>query len=76
MEINIKDNSKTGNGIVKGILVPLADYMLMENSEYTKSWETIEYDKDGGIICKIIDGVQTIENLAQMSPKLKFDVKK
>ena len=33
MEINMKDNSKTGSGMVKGILVSLADNILSENSE-------------------------------------------
>ena len=38
-----------------------------------KPWKTIEYDKDGGIIGKIVDGVQTIENSSQITPKLEVD---
>ena len=38
-----------------------------------KPWKTIEYDKDGGIIGKIVDGVQTIENSSQITHKLEVD---
>ena len=39
-----------------------------------KPWETIEYDKDGVIVGKIINGVKTIENSIQVTPKLEVDI--
>ena len=38
-----------------------------------KPWETIEYDKNGVIVGKIIDGDQTIEDSSQITPKLEID---
>ena len=39
-----------------------------------KPRQTIEYDKDGRIVGKIVNGVQTIENSRQVTPKLEVDV--
>ena len=38
-----------------------------------KPWQTIEYDKDGRTVGKIVDGVQTIQNSSQITPKLEGD---
>ena len=54
-------------------LVCLVDTILSNNFKEQKPWETIEYDKDGGIVGKIVDGVQTIENSRQVPPKLEVD---
>ena len=36
-------------------------------------WETIEYDKNGVIVGKIVNGVKTIENSRQVTPELEVD---
>ena len=36
-------------------------------------WQTTEYDKNGEIIGKVVNGVQTIENSLQIIPKLEVD---
>ena len=38
-----------------------------------KPWETTEYDKNGVIVGKIVNGVKTIENSRQVTPKLEVD---
>ena len=38
---------------------------------YNKPWETVEYNRNGEIVGKIIDGVQTIKNSSQITPKLE-----
>ena len=37
-------------------------------------WNTTEYDKNSVIVGKVVDGVQTIENSSQITPKLEVDV--
>ena len=36
-----------------------------------KPWQTIEYDKNGVMVGKIVDGVQTIEDSLQITPELE-----
>ena len=36
-------------------------------------WNTTEYDKNGVVVGKVADGVQTIENSSQITPKLEVD---
>ena len=38
-----------------------------------KPWETTEYDKNGVIVGKIVNGVKTIENSRQVTPELEVD---
>ena len=52
--------------------IPDGHHIIGEFREH-KSWQTIEYDKDGKIVGKIIDGVQTIENSSQITPQLEVD---
>ena len=41
---------------------------------HQKPWETIEYDKNGVIVGKIVNGVKTIEDSRQVTPKLEVDI--
>ena len=41
-----------------------------------KPWQTIEYDKNGVMVGKIEDGVQTIEDSLQITPKLESNSQK
>ena len=36
-------------------------------------WETTEYDKIAVVGGKVVDGVQTIKNSSQITPKLEVD---
>ena len=36
-----------------------------------KPWQTIEYDKNGVMVGKIEEGVQTIEDSLQITPELE-----
>jgi len=52
--------------------VPSGHHIIGEFREY-EPWETIEYDKNGEIVGKVVDGVQTIDNSLQITPKLEVD---
>ena len=38
---------------------------------YNKPWETVEYNRNGEIVGKILDGAQTIKNSSQITPELE-----
>ena len=52
--------------------VPDGHHIIGEFKEQ-KPWETKEYDKNGVIVGKIVNGVKTIENSSQITPKLEVD---
>ena len=52
--------------------IPSGHHIIGKFKQY-EPWETIEYDKNGEIVGKIVDGVQTIENSLQITPKLEVD---
>ena len=51
---------------------PSGQHIIGEFRDH-KPWNTIEYDKDGLVVGKVEDGVQTIENSSQIIPKLEVD---
>ena len=55
--------------------VPDGHHMIGEFKEH-KPWDTMEYDKDGVIVGKIEDGIQTIEDSKQITPKLESNAKR
>ena len=52
--------------------VPDGHHILGQFKEQ-KPWKTIEYDKNGVVVGKVENGVQTIENSLQIIPKLEVD---
>jgi len=52
--------------------IPSGHHIIGEFKQY-EPWETIEYDKNGEIVGKMVDGVQTIKNSLQITPKLEVD---
>ena len=52
--------------------VPNGHHILGQFKEQ-KPWNTIEYDKNGVIVGKIVNGVKTIENSRQVTPELEVD---
>ena len=52
--------------------VPNGHHILGQFKEQ-KPWDTIEYDKNGVIVGKIVNGVKTIEDSRQVTPKLEVD---
>ena len=57
------------------ISVPDGHHIIGEFKE-RKPWETIEYDKNGVMVGKIEEGVQTIEDSLQITPKLESNSQK
>ena len=71
----MKESSRIGIGMVKvNISIPSGHHIIGEFKQY-EPWETTEYDKNGEIIGKVVNGVQTIDNSSQITPKLEIDVK-
>ena len=52
--------------------IPDGHHIIGEFKEQ-KPWETKEYDKNGVVVGKVVDGVQTIKNSSQITPKLEVD---
>ena len=48
-------------------------HLIIGQFKEQKPWETTEYDKNGVIVGKIVNGVKTIENSHQITPKLEVD---
>ena len=47
--------------------------LIISEFKEHEPWETIEYDRNGVVVGKVVDGIQTIKNSSQITPKLEVD---